>query len=207
MDWAALESFLLTTFATDSIRRLVVECFIPWLSSRWRGHRGDAASHKKSDEPLPSHDSLALKAAIYGVEYEPFDDFLEMVLEHGYIVLFAFACPLYLATMAFFCALVEAYFDAFKLLQILRRPVPELLQRGRDIWLMLLSVQAWLALFSNVGLLACRTDWNLGTLFFLEHLLIAVGLCIELGISNIPIDAKNAFRRRVYQRYKKNSLA
>ncbi len=114
-----------------------------------------------------------------------------------------FACPPCLACMALACALVDAYFDAFKLLQIVRRLMPDLLQRGQVTWLMLLSIQAWLALFSNVCLLAVRTDWEMGTLFFMEHALIAVGLVIELGIANTPIDAKNAFRRRVYQRYKR----
>ncbi len=46
----------------------------------------------------------------------------------------------------------------------------------------------------------------MGSLFFMEHALIAVGLVIELGIVNTPIDAKNAFRRRVYQRLKTGGM-
>uniref|UniRef100_A0A5K3FUF6 Anoctamin n=2 Tax=Mesocestoides corti TaxID=53468 RepID=A0A5K3FUF6_MESCO len=201
VDWPALQSFLLTTFATDSIRRLIAECLVPWASSHWRSRRSASALYKKTDNP--QHQDTAVHNAVFGVEYEPFDDFLEMVLEHGYIVLFAFACPPYLACMALVCAWVESYFDAFKLLQLVRRPMPQLLHRDQNIWLMLLSVQAWLALFTNICLLACRTDWSLGTLFFMEHVLIGIGLVIELGVSNTPIAAKNAFRRRVYERYRR----
>eukprot|EP00108_Taenia_solium_P011323 TsM_001012800 transcript=TsM_001012800 gene=TsM_001012800 len=199
-DWNALQFFLMTTFATDSIRRLIIECFIPWFSSYWRGRRATTAAvtHKKSDDALQESEvqSKAVRAAVFGVEYEPFDDFLEMVLEHGYIVLFAIACPPYLPCMAFACAWVEFFFDAFKLLQLVRRPMAQWLHRRQSIWLMLLSVQAWLAIFSNICLLSRYTQWNLLSLFLLEHALIGVGLIIELAFSNTPKAAKNAFRKR-----------
>ena len=203
VDWDALQTFLLTTFATDSIRRVMIECFLPWLSSRWRSHRVTTDTYKKSDDVLQAKE--AVHAAVFAVEYEPFDDFLEMVLEHGYIVLFAVACPPYLACLALICAWVESFFDAFKLLQIVRRPLAQWLHHRQNIWLMMLSVQAWVALFSNLCLLACHTEWNLFTLIILEHVLIGVGLLIELGISNTPVAAKNAFRKRVYDRYKFSS--
>ncbi|VDM35753.1 unnamed protein product, partial [Hydatigera taeniaeformis] len=207
VDWNALQLFLMTTFATDSIRRLTVECFMPWFSSYWRGRQVTAAAlaHKKSDDALEESEvqTNVVLAAVFGVEYEPFDDFLEMVLEHGYIVLFAVACPPYLACMAFVCAWVEFFFDAFKLLQLLRRPMAQWLHRKQNIWLVLLSVQAWLAIFSNLCLLSRYTQWNLPTLFLLEHVLIGIGLIIELAFSDTPIAAKNAFRKRVYERYKR----
>lgn len=210
VDWNALQCFLMTTFATDSIRRLIVECFMPWLSSYWRGRRATAAAvaHKKSDDaPQESEvQSKAVRAAVFGVEYEPFDDFLEMVLEHGYIVLFAVACPPYLPCMALACAWVEFFFDAFKLLQLVRRPMAQWLHRRQNIWLVLLSVQAWLAIFSNICLLSRYTQWNLLTLFTLEHALIGVGLFIELAFSDTPKAAKNAFRKRVYERYKRTNF-
>lgn len=210
VDWNALHSFLLTTFATDSIRRLIAECLVPYLSSRIRSHRA-ASEKKKSDglDPLKADidadKAKAIKEAVFGVEYEPFDDFLEMVLEHGYVVLFAVACPPYLACMAFLCAWVESFFDGFKLLKLFRRPVPQWLHKKQNVWLMMLSVQAWMALFTNLCLLGSRTDWNLSTLVLLEHAFIGVGLIIELGFSNVPIAARNAFHKRTYELYSRNA--
>ncbi|VDM02639.1 unnamed protein product [Schistocephalus solidus] len=216
VDWAALRSMLVTTFATDSVRRLVAECLVPWISFRFRSYKDSkvAARRKKSevekmadagDQEAVSASPLspALHAAQFGVSYEPFDDYLEMVLEHGYLVLFAVAVPPYLATMACLCAWVEAYFDSFKLLQIFRRPLPELLQRGQDIWLLLLSIQAWLGLFANVALLACGTDWSLSNLVSLEHALIGIGLFIELFFSNIPKKAKESYQARAYHEFRR----
>ncbi|VDL17835.1 unnamed protein product [Hymenolepis diminuta] len=206
VDWNALHSFLLTTFATDSIRRLIVECLLPYLSSQIRSHRA-TSEKKKSDDGdslkvnVDADEAKAIKKAVFGVDYEPFDDFLEMVLEQGYIVLFAVACPPYLACLAFFCAWVESFFDGFKLLQLVRRPVPQWLHRKQNVWLMMLSVQAWMALFTNLCLLGSHTDWNLSTLILLEHILIGIGLIIELGFSNIPVAASNAFHKRIYERY------
>nr|CDS29090.1 protein of unknown function DUF590 [Hymenolepis microstoma] len=210
VDWNALHSFLLTTFATDSIRRLIAECLVPYLSSRIRSHRATSEKKKSDDiDPLKvdidADKAKAIKEAVFGVEYEPFDDFLEMVLEHGYIVLFAVACPPYLACMAFLCAWVESFFDGFKLLKLLRRPVPQWLHRKQNVWLIMLSVQAWMALFTNLCLLASRTDWNLSTLILLEHAFIGVGLIIELGFSNTPIAARNAFHKRTYELYSRNA--
>lgn len=210
VDWTALHSFLLTTFATDSIRRLFAECLVPWISSHVRSRR-DSSLKKKIDSANSSKidtdadEAEAIKEAVFGVQYEPFDDFLEMVLEHGYIVLFAVACPPYLPCMAFFCAWVESFFDGFKLLQIVRRPMPQWLHRRQNVWLMMLSVQAWLALFTNLCLLGCHTEWKLSTLILLEHTLIGVGLIIELGFSNTPVAAKNAFLKRAYERFRRNA--
>ncbi|KAM7537762.1 hypothetical protein Aperf_G00000066429 [Anoplocephala perfoliata] len=209
-DWKALHSYLLTTFATDSIRRLFVECFLPWASSNVRSRRATSLKKKIDGTESSKVDSDAdeaevIKEAVFGVQYEPFDDFLEMVLEHGYIVLFAVACPPYLACMAFFCAWVESFFDGFKLLHLVRRPMPQWLHPRQSVWLMMLSVQAWMALFTNVCLLGCHTEWELSTLLLLEHVLIGVGLIIELGFSNTPIAAKNAFLKRLYERYSRSA--
>lgn len=205
VDWPALQSMLFTNFATDSIRRLLLECGLPAFSSFWRS-RQDLRAAGKAKKTDNSGDFVSTESMVrqtqFGVPYEPFDDFLEMVLEQGYIVLFALACPPYMAVMAFLCAWIEAYSDSFKLLYIIRRPVPELLHRGQDTWLLLLSIQAWLSIFTNGLLLACRTEWSTESLFCLEHVLIAIGLCIELGISNTPIRAKNAYRARLYARSK-----
>ncbi|BHF65766.1 hypothetical protein SprV_0200877900 [Sparganum proliferum] len=221
VDWAALRSMLVTTFATDSVRRLVAECFVPWTSLRFRSYKDSkvAARRKKEEEEKEKTTKLAgegdqeaspasafspaLHAAQFSVPYEPFDDYLEMVLEHGYLVLFAVAVPPYLAAMACLCAWVEAYFDSLKLLQIFRRPLPELLQRGQDIWLLLLTIQAWLGLFANVTLLGCGSDWSLRNLVRLEHALIGIGLFIELYFSNTPKKARESYQARAYHAFRR----
>ncbi|VDN40048.1 unnamed protein product [Dibothriocephalus latus] len=202
---------------------MIAECLVPWTSFRFRSYKDSkvAARSKKGDEEEKKEKttktadagdqqaepasalSPALHDAQFSVTYEPFDDYLEMVLENGYLVLFAVAVPPYLATMACLCAWVEAYFDSFKLLQIFRRPLPELIQRGQDIWLLLLSIQAWLGLFANVALLGCGTGWSLSSLVCLEHVLIGIGLFIELCFSNTPRKAKESYQARAYHEFRR----
>ena len=54
-------------------------------------------------------------------EYEQFDDYLEMIVQLGYVTLFAGAFPL-AAPLSVICNILELYSDIFKLSFITRRP-------------------------------------------------------------------------------------
>ncbi|XP_030633854.1 anoctamin-7 [Chanos chanos] len=86
-----------------------------------------------------------------------FDEYLEMVLQFGFITIFVAACPL-----APFFALVnnwvEVRLDAQKFVCEYRRPVAE---RAQDIgiWLTILQVITYLAVISNAFLIAFTSDF------------------------------------------------
>jgi hypothetical protein len=54
-------------------------------------------------------------------DYEQFDDYLEMVIEFGYVTLFASAFPL-ASILSILCNWVEIKADLFKLTHVVRRP-------------------------------------------------------------------------------------
>ena len=52
-----------------------------------------------------------------------YGEYLEMIIQYGYIVLFGFAFPLSV-TLAALNNLIELYVDKYKLIALVRRPVP-----------------------------------------------------------------------------------
>ncbi|KDO28981.1 hypothetical protein SPRG_20084 [Saprolegnia parasitica CBS 223.65] len=89
-------------------------------------------------------------------EYEPFDDYLEKVIEFGYVTLFASCFPLAgLLSMA--SNLIELKSDQFKLVFLSQRPMVE---RSTDIgiWQSILRGLVWLSVLTNVFLFGFTTD-------------------------------------------------
>ncbi|KAK1786069.1 hypothetical protein P4O66_017802 [Electrophorus voltai] len=103
------------------------------------------------------------RAAPWETDYELlvcqglFDEYLEMVLQFGFITIFVAACPL-----APFFALVnnwvEVRLDAQKFVCVYRRPVAE---RAQDIgiWFTILQIITYLAVVSNAFLIAFTSDF------------------------------------------------
>jgi len=56
-------------------------------------------------------------------EYEYFEDYLELVIQYGYITFFAAAFPIGTFFTVIFIA-IEAWSDMFKLENLYKRPIP-----------------------------------------------------------------------------------
>ncbi|TPP67753.1 Anoctamin [Fasciola gigantica] len=159
-DRVALRSLLLTMLITDSVRRVVQECLIPLVQYRirvWQHHRALGLRKRQEEKagetgPADYTPLTAIDRDLCADQYEPFDDYLEMILLHGYLVVFAFLTPSLAAPIALVSTVLESHFDAFKLLWITQRPTPRLLVRQTSVWLALLAAQAWLSILTNVGL-------------------------------------------------------
>uniref|UniRef100_A0A183ARU9 Anoctamin n=1 Tax=Echinostoma caproni TaxID=27848 RepID=A0A183ARU9_9TREM len=213
-DRDALRSLLLTMLMTDSVRRLILECLIPLIQYRLRVrlHRR-ATGQRKREQDADTSDSpdsppISLDRDACADPYEPFDDYLEMILLHGYLAVFAFVSPSLAAPIALISTVLESHFDAFKLMWITQRPTPRLLVRQTSIWLALLAAQAWLSILTNVGLWISGltvAHFDLSTIspsllyLLLEHALVATGLIIHFGIADTPVDVRDARRARAYR--------
>ncbi|XP_057207186.1 anoctamin-7 isoform X1 [Triplophysa rosa] len=95
-----------------------------------------------------------------------FDEYLEMVLQFGFITIFVAACPL-APLFALINNWVEVRLDAQKFVCEYRRPVVE---RAQDIgiWLTILQFISYLAVFSNAFLIAFTSDF-LPRLYYLYN--------------------------------------
>jgi hypothetical protein len=77
-----------------------------------------------------------------------FDEYLEMVIQYGFVVLFVVAFPLG-PLFAFLNNIIEIRIDAFKVLTQLKRPIP---RKAQDIgiWLPILNTISKLGVITNV---------------------------------------------------------
>ncbi|KAK6914789.1 Anoctamin [Dillenia turbinata] len=128
-------------------------------------------------------------SAIVGEELEDglFDDFLELALQFGMIMMFACAFPLAFAFSAL-NNLTEIRPDALKLLTMFKRPVPRA-AATIGAWLNIFQFLMVMSICSDCVLLVCLYDqegkWKLepglGAILVIEHIL----LLIKFGFSRI----------------------
>lgn len=81
-----------------------------------------------------------------------FDEYLEMVIQFGFITLFVVAFPLG-PLFAFLNNILEIRIDAFKVLTQLKRPLPKP-AKDIGIWLPILNIISKLGVITNVN--TCR---------------------------------------------------
>ena len=124
-DIKRLRGELATVFVIDMFRRMIVECIIPLALERLSGEKPKNNGKKNDDLSAPGNETESTKNRLLKEstleEYEEFDDYLEMVIEFGYIVLFASAIPLG-STLAIVANFVELRTDSTKLARVLARP-------------------------------------------------------------------------------------
>lgn len=133
-------------FCMDSARRVVLETILPMVRKIAKRQ-----TNKEWYSKLKGADRDGYAEALHYLdqpEYDRFEDFLEMVLEFGYITLFASAFPL-AGAVAIICNVIEMKSDLFKLTRVCRRPWPE---RTATIgaWKTVLRVLASFSIFSNM---------------------------------------------------------
>ena len=101
-------------YTTDSIRRVLLECVIPYLLHWLSPTPGPQPASSKSQGEGQGHkggsgaqDDVQTRIAqeVNKDDLELFDDYLEMVMEFGYITLFASAFPL-AAALSIVCNLI-----------------------------------------------------------------------------------------------------
>merc|ERR1712107_406072 len=128
------------------MRRVACETILPYVLQYGKRHWGsDSAAHKKDD------DAAYAQAAIAQAVYDDFDDYLEMVIDFGYVTMFASAMPLS-STLTVLTNLAEVANDHFKLRYVTRRPMPHRVGTIPMVWFRLLSVMCWFAIVTNMPL-------------------------------------------------------
>lgn len=133
-----------------------------------------------------------------------------MVVQFGYVTLFAAAFPL-TAALALLNNMIEIRTDAYKLLQATQRPSPK---RAADIgtWMVILDIIATCSILTNCALVGFTSHW----LFFYfpnmtsvervwitlicEHLLHLFKAVLDALLNSPPKEALSAYERRCYLR-------
>eukprot|EP01059_Diplonema_ambulator_P005295 TRINITY_DN1503_c2_g2_i1.p1 TRINITY_DN1503_c2_g2~~TRINITY_DN1503_c2_g2_i1.p1 ORF type:complete len:755 (+),score=161.47 TRINITY_DN1503_c2_g2_i1:36-2267(+) len=141
---------LISLYTVDSIRRVTLETVIPFLLGWFATKKLEKKNAKDVGKERKGSVLSALSESRMP-EYECFDDYLEMVIEFGYVVLFASAFPL-AAALSVVCNVIEMKSDLLKLTMVYQRPAPARVS-NIGIWQNLLWALMWLAIFTNTMLL------------------------------------------------------
>lgn len=235
-DVERLRMELMSVFQIDTFRRLVLECGLPIVlqhfTAQLRHQRGimlkktvlSLFSSQSSPNVVSSTEMQLLE--LIKDPYEEFDDYIEMVIEYGYVTLFASAYPLapLISTVANW---IEARSDCFKLSYLCRRPVP-LRTSDLGMWKILIACIVWMSALTNCLLAGFTSDqlmhymptfyiqdetgyttfghekgWlTVFVIFGLERVLILAGLLIYAIVPAVPEDVTNELERRQYIRWK-----
>ncbi|XP_075494187.1 anoctamin-like protein At1g73020 [Primulina tabacum] len=197
-----LRQVLIQRLIASEVIGNIFENSIPYLSYSIKKFRAirNKRKHEKGQSKvkmgsMPRVEKEYLKAsyaASIGQELEDglFDDFLELVLQFGMIMMFACAFPLAFA-FAVVNNITEIRADALKLLAMIRRPIPRA-DATIGAWLNIFQLLVVASICTNSALLVCLYDqegnWNLspglGAILVMEHVL----LFIKFGFSRIVPD-------------------
>ncbi|XP_074584519.1 LOW QUALITY PROTEIN: anoctamin-like protein Os01g0706700 [Curcuma longa] len=193
-----LRQILIQRLIVSQILENMIENSLPFLKYTYKKYR--AIHKKKHDKGLSPARSIHLATRVekeflkpsytasIGEELEDglFDDFLELALQFGMIMMFACAFPLVFC-FATLTNVTEIRADALKLIVMFRRPIPRA-AATIGAWLNIFQFLIIMAICTNCVLLVCLYDqegkWKiepgLAAILIMEHAL----LLIKFGFSH-----------------------
>jgi hypothetical protein len=207
-DVERLRMELVAVFNVDAVRRFGTEVILPFALNRW----GNKA---KEGSPGYTHD-LNLDV------YESFDDYMETLIQFGYVTLFASAYPM--ASVAMCVSVwIEIRSGLFRFTRLYQKPVDERTS-SIGMWKDLLRGMVWSSCLTNCLLFGFTSDQMLQyvpdlyeqtedgetrlaegkgrlvvlLIFVIERILIISGLILHRWIPTIPPELSEKLRRRMY---------
>jgi anoctamin-10 len=204
-DVERLRMELVAVFNVDAVRRFGTEVILPFALSRW-------GQNESPDIP----EGLNLDV------YEPFDDYMETLIQFGYVTLFASAYPM--ASVAMCVSVwIEIRSGLFRFTRLYQKPLDERVS-SIGMWKELLKGMVWFSCLTNCLIFGFTSDQMLHYLphlfeqtpdgethladgkgrlvvlliFGIERILIFTGLSLDRMIPTIPGDLSIKLRRRLY---------
>jgi len=192
-DPVALRAELVSLYTVDTIRRVLLETVLPFaLQNRAKAQRAIVDAVAKKTDAAAQREDLVEEQLNRG-EYEIFDDYLEMVIQFGYVSLFASAFPL-AAFLSVLANAVELHSDRFKLLHAYQRPIASAASGMPHTWRGAIRVISWMAVVTNIlifGFVSEQAMQFAPSLFKMEkefseqHKVKAGGVWMLLGMENV----------------------
>jgi len=213
---------LLSLYQIDTFRRMLLECVIPLLFQTFTIRKRRSSTERLRPKMIPTTEEIL--EHIEKNEYEQFDDYLEMMIQLGYVTLFATAYPL-----APFVSIAANWFemrtDAFKLAELSPR-MTVLRSSGLGRWRDVMAGIIWISALTNCLLVGFTSDqlmhylpsfymrdgqghtemrhsksWIVVFIIFgIERLLVMLGLLIHAVVPSTPEDVADQLERQHYVR-------
>ena len=86
-----------------------------------------------------------------------FEEYLEMVIQYGFITIFATAFPL-ASLFAFLNNFLEIRLDAKKILEHHRRPIAQKV-RSIGVWFRIMEIVGWISIITNAFIIALTSEF------------------------------------------------
>eukprot|EP00941_MAST-03F_sp_MAST-3F-sp1_P002252 g2252.t1 len=221
-DVTKLRSELVSVFNVDTFRRILCECIIPRAIQIMQINRSEEKDEKEEKKSLLSLDRQSLRAESMKVEYDTYDDYLEIMIEFGYIILFASAYPL-AACIAVFANLIEVRSDALKLAQVCRKP-PAKRVASIGMWKNIMKAIVILSACTNVYIFSFTSQQMMQWMpqfffiaadgdqeivegsgryvvllaFLIERVMLLLGFLISVAIPTRPEEVEEMIKHRAY---------
>ena len=218
---------LIAVFQIDTLRRVLLECIVPMLVRRVSHSRtklrGPGLFRARSSIKTVTPNDYSLLEDLDKDEYEQFDDYMEIVIQLGYVTLFASAYPL-ASLISIAANWVEIRSDCFKLTHVCQRP-GAYRSSGLDMWNPLMASVVWMSALTNcmiAGFTSAQLTHYLPELYIrdedgysieheegflvifvifgLERVLLIIGMLIYLIVPAVPEDVADEMERRQYVR-------
>lgn len=216
-----LEYQMMSLVITKATIGQITEIGIPFVTGRfkqWVSHRRSANIEESAGgthaEFSSSHNRYVREAHL-GAYTTTMEDYGELVVQFGYLVLFGLSFPL-AAVVALLNNLIEGRTDAFKILSLSQRVNAD---DAADIgaWYDILEILNFLSVLTNAGLVVFTANaaevllgfddstgpWrkrlcNTVAFFVMEHVLLAVKLGAAFLIADVPGKTRRKKARQSY---------
>lgn len=204
---AELRTQLATIFIMQLVVNNALEIGKPILMNAWTARKNRQVSVDAFGEEIEVVKSVPETEFELSTYASTFEDYEELVIQFGFVMLFVVAFPL-VPLLALFTNYVEIRVDAKKLLTLTRRPHP---QGAINIgtWHSVLSIFSFIGIATNILLVVFNTetvdrlaDGNVAykVWFFVaaEHTVVLVKLAIDYLIPDVPASVDLHDRREDY---------
>ena len=155
LDIEGLKKVLLALFTVDEFRRVIIETLIPLIQRRTKETHKKAKTDEFVDNDMETYQrEKVLELGL--THYESFDDYLEVIINFGYVTLFASATPL-APLFIYLFHFIEGYSDRYKIFNLYRRPLPV---RAKNIgsWKSVLIIMTLLSVITNIFLFSFSSN-------------------------------------------------
>ena len=172
----------------------VVELGLPWVKQQLEVRKEKKKIQKMTQEDPSIREHMGeVEEQAKCEDYEsPFDDYMEMAIQFGYVLLFGAAFPL-VPFLALIETTLEVRVDAWKLCNLTKRPFPYKAE-NIGVWKQILLTVSYFGAITNAGLIIftsgifdfCDTLTQWIIFIALEHILVLGKFVISVVIKDVP---------------------
>lgn len=199
-----LRTQLAIVFGTMIVLNNLIEISKPYLMKRWSEYQ----QGKGLSEELQAAKTRAEKQFELAECESTFDDYDELVLQYGFVVLFIVALPV-TPLFALFNNFLETMLDSRKYIILSRRPEP----RGAaniGTWYDILNVMTVIAVVTNVAMcvlisssfesspLSGEDGGRVWIFLIAEHAILLMKFAAEYFVPDVPLDVEEHVARQKY---------